>query len=130
MQTLQNAIRAVEFLRAQSLGASANGAGVDMGGNSFDSAFALVSVGAITGTPTSVTVKFEESDASDFGSGVTDMLGGAAVTVTQNTAHTFQLERRKRYARMVVTITGGTTPTVIIAGQGVLANWARPFTLA
>ncbi len=93
---------------------------------SFDSALALIEIGNITGTPTSVKVKIEEDDDPAFGAAaVAD--GGAEVTVVQDHSYTMEIKRTKRYLRAVVTTAGGTTPTVECCVVFLLWNAQIPF---
>ncbi len=93
---------------------------------SFDSALALIEIGNITGTPTSVKVKVEEDDDSNFG-GAAVAEGGAEITVAQDHSYTMEIKRTKRYLRIVVTTAGGSTPTVECFGAFILWNAAIPF---
>ena len=106
-----------------------NGASVDMqqaGG--YEAALALVSVGAITGSPTGIEVYFEEDDDDQFGS-ATIVSGGAVTTIAADSQYSFELKRSKRYMRMVLNFTGGSTPTAEVAAQAVLNNWALPMNI-
>ena len=94
---------------------------------SYDTALALIEIGDITGTPDSVKVKIQESNVSDFGSGVNTVKGGDEITVAADHSYTKEIERTKRYLRIVVTTTGGTTPTVECFGALLLWNAARPY---
>jgi len=127
METMKNPITIVNMLTNDAHSGDQNGATVDMqqaGG--YETALALASIGAITGSPTSVAISFEEDDDSGF-SGATTVEGGESTDVSANSQYSFQLKRTKRYLRAVVTFTGGTTPTIEAAIQGILANWAKPF---
>lgn len=93
---------------------------------SFDSALALIEIGNITGTPTSVKVKVEEDDDSAFG-GAAVAEGGTEITVAQDHSYTMEIKRTKRYLRIVVTTAGGSTPTVECFGAFILWNAAKPF---
>jgi hypothetical protein len=109
---------------------SLNGAAVDTKVSEmerYDTALALIEIGDITGTPTSVKVKVQESDSSTFASGVTTAAGGDEITVTADHSYTMEIERTKRYLRVVVTTAGGTTPTVECFGTFILWNAVRPF---
>ncbi|QLG69729.1 MAG: hypothetical protein CH104c_0498 [Candidatus Woesebacteria bacterium] len=72
-------------------------------------------------------MKIEESDASDFSSGVSVAKGGDEVTVAADNSYQFQVERSKRYLRAVVTITGGISPSAEVFVGGLLWNAQRPF---
>lgn len=72
-------------------------------------------------------VRIEESDASDFSSGVTVAKGGEEVTVAADTGYKMQIERRKRYLRTVVTITGGSAPSAEVYIGALLWNAQLPF---
>ncbi len=93
----------------------------------YDTALALIEIGNITGTPTSVKVKVQESDSATFASAVTTAAGGDEITVAADHSYTMEIERAKRYLRIVVTTVGGTTPTVECFGTFLLWNAARPF---
>lgn len=94
-------------------------------GFAFDTALAFIEIGDITGAPTSVKVKVEEDDDSAFGSAsMAD--GGAEITVAQDHSYTMEIRRAKRYLRIVVTTTGGTTPTVECFGAFILWNAVKP----
>jgi hypothetical protein len=127
MNSLLHNISLKKLLTSQDLTATTNGTGVDMKAGSpenFDAMLAIVNVGAITGTPTSVKVKIEESDTIGSSYGVAD--GGTEITVVQNTEYSFQITRTKQYIRITVTIDGGTSPHVIIGAAGIATNWAKP----
>ena len=93
---------------------------------SFDTALALIEIGNITGTPTSVKVKVEEDDDSEFG-GASVAAGGTEITVVQDHSYTMEIERSKRYLRIVVTTAGGSAPTVECCGVFLLWNAAKPY---
>lgn len=131
MKTLNGNIKHADMLTAQSLTATTTGTAIDMrNGNNedFDTALVTALIGAIGGdvAPTSVKVKVIESDNSNLSSSST-MEGGDEVTVSASTNYRFQVRRTKRYIGVVVTITGGTNPTVIAGATGLLTNWATPF---
>jgi len=94
----------------------------------FDTALALIEIGNITGTPTSVKVKVEESDDATFvDASETVASGGEEITVVQDHSYTMEIERTKRWLRMVVTTVGGTVPTIECFGAFILWNAAKPF---
>lgn len=107
-----------------------NGAAVDTydtGGHpQFDTAQAMIEIGLITGSPTSVKVKVQEDDSSAFG-GATVAEGGAEITVAAQHSYLMQIKRTKRYLRVVVDTTGGTTPTVQAFAAFILFNAQKPF---
>jgi hypothetical protein len=130
MKTLPENISIQKLLVASDITATTSGTGVDTYGTEpekFDSALVIANIGAITGTPTSVKVKIEESEVSNFGSGVTVAPGGEEVTVVASTQYSFQVARTKRYLRVTCTIAGGTTPHVILSSDAIFTNWATPF---
>ena len=96
---------------------------------SFDTALFLIEIGAIEGSPTSVKVKIQEADVSDFSTGVTDAEGGEEITVAANTSYRMEIARRKRYLRALVTIASvaAAAGTVVIFTGAILCNWQKPF---
>ncbi len=128
MQTLSNNISTKNALSSTSLTASGVGGTIDCFGNgseTFDSALVVANVGAIVGAPV-VAVSVEESED---GVTFTNASGGGLTTVSGNASYVFQVNRSKRYIRLSVTITGGTTPTVAIGATAILTNWATPYPL-
>lgn len=93
----------------------------------YDTALAFIEIGEITGSPTTVKVKVEESDSSTFASGNAVAAGGTEITVATDHSYTMEIERTKRYLRIVVTTAGGSAPTVECCGIFLLWNAARPF---
>lgn len=127
-QLLQD-IKKVELLAIQIIDATAEGSAIDTKlseGFSFDTALVNVEIGDVTGTPDSVKVKIEEDDDSAFGS-ASVAEGGEEITVAADTSYKMEIQRAKRYLRAVVTITGGTTPTVEVYIGAILWNVAKPF---
>lgn len=92
----------------------------------YDSGLIDIAIGNL-GDQTSTKVKIEESDASDFSSGVTAAKGGEEITVEADTGYKMQIERKKRYFRAVVTITAGSTPSVEVYVGALLWDAQRPF---
>lgn len=77
-------------------------------------------VGAITGSPTSVVLTVEESDASGSGyAAITNQSTDGTVDVTAGSVSGFLTlkHRSKRYVRVVHTITGGTSPTTLVTAS-------------
>lgn len=93
---------------------------------SFDTALVAVTVGAFTGTPTTVAISVVEGDLLNM-SDATVIEGGTSTAVLASTLTKFQVHRKKRYIGVTVTITGGTTPTAQVSALGILTNWAVPF---
>lgn len=125
--TMKNAISIAQLIPLDALAANTDGAAVDMlQHQGYETALALLDVGAITGTPTSVTVVVEESDAEAFGSGVETL---ASQVVAAETLYQLQVARTKRYIRARVTFAGGTDPTAEVSCQALLTNWALPFNI-
>lgn len=130
MQTLHNNIKIALAvpLATQSVDLTGAETPVDTygaGPETFDATLLTLNIGAITGTPTGVTVSIVESDAANM-AGATVVDGGAPVTVVADTLYTFQLSRSKRYFGVTLTVAGGTTPTVEAAATALLNNWAKP----
>lgn len=96
-----------------------------------ESALVLLSIGDITGTPTSVKVKIQECDDIGFVTSPTTALGGEEITITalllRNSQQRFEVTATKRYLRAVVTFTGGSTPTAALAAIAVLSDIAVPY---
>lgn len=129
LEQLNQSLKNVNLVPIQTVTETTTGSGVDTYLSSkpaFDSALILAEIGNL-GDQASTTVKIEESDASDFGSGVSVAKGGAEVTVAADNSYQFQVERTKRYLRAVVTITGGSAPSAEVFVGGILWNAQRPF---
>lgn len=99
---------------------------------SCDSALVLLSIGDITGTPTSVKVKIQEANDIGFATSPTTALGGEEITITatnalRNSMQRFEVSPTKRYLRAVVTFTGGSTPTAALAAMAILSDIAVPY---
>jgi hypothetical protein len=92
----------------------------------YDSGLIDIAIGNL-GDQTSTKIKIEESDASDFSSGVTAAKGGEEITVEADTGYKMQIERKKRYFRAVVTITAGSTPSAEVYVGALLWDAQRPF---
>lgn len=103
------------LVSAAARSASANGTGVDLL-TADGTCFVLVHTGAVTGSPTTLNYKVEESDdnstftaianqSTDGTSG--DHTGGNLVEIL-NLKH-----RAKRYIRVVATLAGGSSPTYL-----------------
>ena len=92
----------------------------------YDSGLIDIAIGNL-GDQTSTKVKIEESDASDFSTGVTIVKGGEEITVEADTGYKMQIERKKRYFRAVVTITAGSTPSAEVYVGALLWDAQRPF---
>lgn len=129
-QTLVGNIKIVDIFPLQSkAGDFTIAAGIDMRQDiGFEAALAMVSIGAISGTPDSLQVGFVESDSSDL-SNPTVIDGGALTTVAADTAYSFQLKRTKRYLGFKLDFTGGTTPSAYVHAVAILNNWAKPLPL-
>lgn len=130
MKSLGQNIKLAKLLPIQTLTDSANGSAIDTllgDGFRFDTALVNVEIGNL-GTQASTKVKIEESDASNFGSGVTVAKGGEEVTVAQDTSYKMEIERAKRYLRAVLTLTTpGATPSVEVFVGAILWNAQKPF---
>lgn len=106
-----------------------NGAAVNRttvaNGGVFLSGKLLLSVGAATGGPSAQTVDAKVQDSADGSTGWADLTDkdGNVIAVTQITAddtdesQSFDLAKAKAFIRtvVVVTLTGGTTPTIPVA---------------
>ena len=93
-----------------------------------ESAIIPVSIGNVTGSPTSVKVKIQESDTVAFSSSAT-ALGGEEVTISRNTNFHFHVTPSKRYLRAVITFSGGSSPTAVVAGTAILSDIASPLVI-
>lgn len=96
----------------------------------FREVLTVVQTGAATGTPTSYTVDAKIQESATSGGTYTDVVGA---TITQITADSQKAEiywnpkkLTKRFFRLLVTtaFTGGTSPTVPVAGVHLLHNFA------
>lgn len=129
MKTLNQNIHPATLLPIGVITLTTNGAAVDtyLGDRpAYDSGLVDIAIGNL-GDQTSTKVKIEESDASDFSSGVTVAKGGDEITVTADTGYKIQIERKKRYLRAVVTITGGSSPSAEVYVGALLWDAQRPF---
>jgi hypothetical protein len=94
---------------------------------SFDTALFLIQIGVLGNAPT-VKVKIQEADVSDFSAGITDAAGGEEITVAANNSYKMEIERKKRYLRILVTITSGAAAgTAVVYAGAILCNWVKPF---
>lgn len=131
MKILNQNIQAKTLLPLQVITATNNGTGADTyvdNKPTFDTALIDAAIGNL-GDQTSTKVRIEESDVSNFSSGVIVAKGGEEITVAANTIYKLQVERQKRYLRSVVTITGGASPTAQVYIGAILWNAQKPFPL-
>ncbi len=129
MKTLNQNIHPATLLPIGVITATTQGSAVDTylsGRPAYDSGLVDIAIGNL-GDQTSTKVKIEESDASDFSSGVTVVKGGEEITVAADTSYKMQIERKKRYLRAVATITGGSSPSVEVYVGTLLWDAQRPF---
>lgn len=129
LKDIKNDIKLVEFLPIQVITATTNGVAVDTrlpDESRFSSALVRAAVGDL-GTQASTKIKIEEDDDSGFGS-PSIAEGGEEVTVAADNVYTFQIGRKKRYLRAVVTLdTPGASPKAEIHINGILCDWGKPF---
>lgn len=131
MQELRGNIKPVEFIPVEELGVGAkNGSAIDTyeddgAGFHYDTAYIRVGVGDATNvTGDKVQVKVEESDDESSWSLAS---GGTEKDVAQENQTYFEIERSKRYLRVVVTVDEATaTAAVAVYATGLLTNWAVP----
>lgn len=136
METLKNNIKVVTMIPLTVHNGDSDtgldGSAVDMyvtsDGPAFDTALVTAVVGAVGADVSAATIKIEESDASDFGSGVTTCEGGDAVSVLAgDDTFSFQVKRTKRYIRAALEVEeDGAADDVELAVTAVLTNWALP----
>lgn len=129
MKTLNQNIHTATLLAIGVITATTEAAGVDTylsNRPAYDSGLVDIAIGNL-GDQTSTKVKIEESDASDFSSGVSVAVGGEEITVTADTGYKMQIDRKKRYLRAVVTIDGGSSPSAEVYVGALLWNAQRPF---
>ncbi len=141
MQELRNYIKTVELMPVEQIDEATNGSSVDTfyndtQGHHFDSILIRVGAGDFGLDIGSVKFKVEESNVSNFASGVTVASGGEEVSVGEEEGHDFQIERTKRYIRVVATPVDIASPSedpgedvATIHATGILANWAIPMPL-
>lgn len=127
---LNQNIKPASLIPIQTINATMSGSGVDTylpDGSSFDTALIRAAIG-ILGSQATTKVKIEESNASDFGSGVSVAEGGEEVTVAADSVYSFQVKRLKRYLRATITLTTpGGSPSAVVHVSGILCNWDIPF---
>lgn len=131
-ESMKEPIKVVELLGIGVHTGDTNGDAVDMRPSNylaFEGALVRVAIGDITGTPDSLKISVEESDSSTFASGNTVAEGGEEVTVEADAVYTLQVKRTKRYIRVVLNFTGGSTPTAEAHAEAVINNWAKPYNL-
>lgn len=129
MKILNQNIHPATLLPIGVITATSQGSAVDTylsGRPAYDSGLIDIAIGNL-GDQTSTKVKIEESDASDFSSGVTVAKGAEEITATADTGYKMQIERKKRYLRAVVTITGGSSPSAETYVGALLWDAQRPF---
>jgi len=129
MKTLNQNIHPTTLLPIGVITATTQGAAVDSylsDRPAYDSGLIDIAIGNL-GDQTSTKVKIEESDASDFSSGVTEAKSGEEITVAADTGYKMQIERKKRYLRAVVTITAGSAPSAEVYVGALLWDAQRPF---
>jgi len=130
MRSVYDAIKVVKGIAPIAQGASeALSAAIDTAG--YNSALVEVINGAATGTPDSYSIAVKVTECDTSGGSYSDV-SGATATITADGKHAqIRLEglgtSRKRYIKISVTptITGGTTPKVLI---GAVALLGRAFT--
>jgi len=113
MKTLNQNIHPATLLPIGAITETTAGATVDTylsDRPAYDSGLTDIAIGDL-GDQTSTKVKIEESDASDFSSGVSVANGGEEITASADTGYKIQIERKKRYLRAVITITAGSAPS-------------------
>jgi len=129
MKTLNQNIHTATLLAIGVINATTEATGVDTylsNRPAYDSGLVDIAIGNL-GDQTSTKVKIEESDASDFSSGVSVAVGGEEITVAADTGYKMQVDRKKRYLRAVVTIDAGSSPSAEIYIGALLWNAQRPF---
>ena len=128
LRDLKSNIGASESIRPAAHTATVTGETVDTRG--YDSAMALVAVGAVSGTddspsnPAVFVVKLQESDTTMDGDftdvASTDLQGTFSTSLVQNTVERVGYIGSKRYVRAVITKTSGTSAAasaVIVLGD-------------
>jgi len=140
-QELRNYIRVAELVPVEEISSATNGTAIDMylisgtAGHHFDSAYVRAGVGELGTDVTSVKVKIEEADNSNF-SDATVASGGEEQTVGENAQAIFQVQRSKRYIRAVFTPVESVSPSgtpgedsALVYATSLLTNWAVPMPL-
>lgn len=119
MRDIGSEVKTVRALSPQSNsgGSAVNGVVIDRMG--FDSLVATVITGAISGSPTAISmaIKVQHGGASD-GSDAADVTGATGTITTADSVKEINVncEALKRYVRVTqtTTFTGGTTPAVLV----------------
>jgi hypothetical protein len=137
MQELRNYIKQVEIFPVAEIDTATNGSSIDTyqsqsQGYNFDTMLVRAGVGELGTDIASVKVKVQESDTTNFASSQTAR-GGDEVTVEEDGTATFQVERSKRYIRVVVTPVEADSPsetpgedTALVYATAIMTNWAVP----
>ena len=129
MRTLNQNIHTVTLLPIGSITETTEGNSVDTylsNRPAYDSGLIDIAIGNL-GDQVSTKVKVEESDAMDFSAEATVANGGEEITVQANTGYKMQIDRKKRYLRSVVTITGGSEGSGEVYVGALLWNAQKPF---
>lgn len=128
MRDIVNRVGPVTSIAPQAANATQNGTGVDLLG--FAAAAFILTLGAVTGTTPTATVKFQESDDNTTFTdiAVTDLDGGVALGVGAAGNNSIALAAanastkqkvgylgNKRYVRAIISAIAGTTPVFNIA---------------
>lgn len=134
-ESLKNKIKIVEAIPLTihngDADASLEGDAIDMASSveeAYDSALVIANIGAVGADVSATTVKVEESDTSNFASASVVKGGEATSVLAGDLTVTFQIQRTKRYIRVVLDVTeAGASDDVEIASTAILNNWAVPY---
>jgi hypothetical protein len=137
-QRIKNYIKQTTFLDPQEIDAATNGDTIDThieAQRTFDTIVLMASTGEFGTDIGSVKFKVEESDSSDMSS-ATVATGGTETSVDEESTEVFEVQRSKRYIRVVATPVAVGSPSgtpgedaVVVSVNGLLTNWAKDIPL-
>ncbi|KZY05264.1 MULTISPECIES: hypothetical protein [unclassified Sulfitobacter] len=121
MKDFHSGVSVSQSIAPQAVTAALNGASVDLQG--YNAALCVIDIGAGSGTSPTMTVLLQESDDDTTFTDVamSDLLGGDQLAQITGTTDEAVYRRgyvgNKRYLRVRVSATGGTSPSFPMAAQ-------------